>query len=163
MAGEVGVDRLEQLRPQCVALQQVAEVQDRALGTATFTVSASPVPTSPLTVSITVSQSGDFATVGSRMVTIGTSGSATLSVPTINDAKDEPNGSVTATIQSGNGYTIGTSAATVAVSDNDDPPRVIPTISIAGGSSVTEGGNVVFKLSASPQSGDFASAGSHTD
>ena len=30
-AGEVGVDRREQLPPQRVALQQVAEVQDRAL------------------------------------------------------------------------------------------------------------------------------------
>ena len=46
---------------------------------------------------------------------------------------DEADGSVTATVQSGSGYTIGTaSSATVAVADDDDapPPTAQPTISI---------------------------------
>ncbi|MXZ84460.1 MAG: hypothetical protein F4Z02_02235, partial [Acidimicrobiia bacterium] len=40
---------------------------------ASFTVSASPAPAQPLSVDVSVSQSGDFgATTGSRTVTVGT-------------------------------------------------------------------------------------------
>ena len=94
---------------------------------ASFTISASPAPSAALTVSVTVSQSGDFASVGPRGVTI-TSGSATLTVSTTNDSTDEPDGSVTATLVSGEGYTVSSSAgsATVAVADDDDPPPPPP-------------------------------------
>ena len=100
---------------------------------ATFTVTASPSPTAALTVNLTVSQSGSFgATTGADTVTIPTSGSATYTVSTTNDSTDEPDGSVTATLDTGTGYTVsGTnSAATVAVSDDDDPPAITPVISI---------------------------------
>ena len=102
---------------------------------ATFTVTATPAPTTALTVNLTVSQSGSFgATTGTDTVIIPTTGSATFTVSTTNDNTDEPNGSVTATLSTGTGYTIsGTNnAATVAVSDNDDPPPVnLPTVSIS--------------------------------
>ena len=146
---------------------------------ATFTVTASPNPTSVLTVNVTISQSGSFAaTTGADTVTIPTTGSATFTVSTTNDNTDEPNGSVTATVDTGTGYTVSSSngAATVAVADDDDPPPVIPEISVAAGSGVTEGSGATFTISAAPsptaalsvsvtisQSGDYgASTGERT-
>ena len=140
---------------------------------ATFTVTASPVPAADLDVTVTVSQSGDYATTGSQTVTIPTSGTYTLTVATTNDSADEPDGSVTATVDSGTGYTVSTSngAATVAVSDDD-----VPEISVAAGSGVTEGSAATFTVTATPapaadldvtvtvsQSGDYgATTGSQT-
>ena len=153
---------------------------------ASFTVTASPEPAADLDVTVSVSQSGDYgATTGLRTITIPASGSETFTVATTNDSADEADGSVTATVSSGTGYTVSTarSAATVAVSDDDDP---VPVVSIVGGSAVTEGGSATFTLSASPapaapltvnlavsQSGDFyvgtgpttvqiATSGTHT-
>ncbi len=120
---------------------------------ATFTVTATPAPTTALTVNLSVSQSGSFgATIGADTVTIPTTGSATYTVNTTNDSADEPNGSVTATLSTGTGYTVSGSnnAATVAVLDDDDPPAVTPTISIAAGSSITEGADASFTVTASP-------------
>ena len=139
---------------------------------ATFTVTATPAPAADLDVTIDVSQSGDFAQTGSRTVTISTTGSATFTVATTNDSADEPDGSVTATIDTGTGYTVSTSngAATVAVADDD-----VPEISIAAGAGVTEGSTATFTVTATPapaadldvtievsQSGDFAQTGSRT-
>ena len=142
-------------------------------GSATFTVTASPTPTTALTVNLTVSQNGNFgATTGTDTVIIPTTGSATFTVSTTNDSTDEPDGSVTATLSTGTGYTVSGSnnAATVAVSD-DDPPPATPTISIAAGSSITEGTDATFTVTASPaptspltvnltvsQSGNFGAA-----
>ncbi len=120
-------------------------------GSATFTVTASPAPAADLAVSVTVSQSGDYgATTGQRTVTVPTTGSVTLTVGTTDDDADETDGSVTATVNAGSGYTVSSSqgAATVAVSDNDDAPT--PVVSITGGSGVTEGGDAVFTVTASP-------------
>ena len=120
-------------------------------GDATFTVTASPAPASNLDVSVTVSQSGDYgATTGQRTVTIPTTGSVTLTVGTTDDSTDETDGSVTATVNAGSGYTVSSSqgAATVAVSDNDDAPT--PVVSVTAGSGVTEGGSATFTVTASP-------------
>ena len=97
-------------------------------GDATFTVTASPAPVSDLDVTVTISQNGDFANIGSRTVTISTTGSATFTVATTDDSTDEPDGSVTATLSTGTGYTVSSSSstATVAVSDNDDAPPPPP-------------------------------------
>ena len=145
---------------------------------ATFTVTASPTPTTALTVNLTVSQSGNFgATTGADTVTIPTTGSATFTVSTANDSTDEPDGSVTATLSSGTGYTVsGTSnVATVSVSDDDDPAPATPVISIAAGSGVTEGSDATFTVTASPapttalnisvtisQSGGYVTTGSRS-
>ena len=103
---------------------------------ASFTVSASPVPAAPLDVTLTVGQSGDFAAsgeTGSRTVTVPVTGSVDVEVATDDDGADEPDGSVTATLGTGTGYTVAAApdnAATVAVSDNDAAASG-PTISIA--------------------------------
>ncbi len=120
-------------------------------GDATFTVTASPAPASNLAVSVTVSQSGDYgAATGQRTVTVPTTGSVTLTVGTTDDTTDETDGSVTATVNAGSGYTVSSTqgAATVAVADNDDAPT--PVVSVTAGSGVTEGGDAVFTVTASP-------------
>ncbi|MCY3652440.1 MAG: PQQ-dependent sugar dehydrogenase [bacterium] len=122
-------------------------------GDASFTVSASPAPTAPLTVNVTVAQSGDFgAPTGTRTVTVGTGGNATVTVSTSDDDVDEPDGSVTATVKNGDGYTVSGSqgSATVNVADDDDPPLATPEVSVTAGSGITEGADASFTVSASP-------------
>ena len=92
--------------------------------TASFTLTATPAPQSPLTVEVTVTDSGTFAAsgqLGTKTVTIDTTGTATLDVTTDNDGTDEPDGALTATVQTGTGYApSGTHAsAAIAVHDND--------------------------------------------
>ena len=92
-------------------------------GNATFTLTASPAPAAALTVDVAVTESGGYATAGTRQVTVPTGGTATFTVATVDDGADEPDGSVTATVTAGSGYTVSSSqgTATVAVTDNDDP------------------------------------------
>ena len=67
---------------------------------ATFVIKADPAPTSALSVTVNVAGNGDFgATKGDRTVTIPTTGTYTLTIPTIDDLKREADGSITATIQ----------------------------------------------------------------
>ena len=144
-------------------------------GTASFTITASSVPSSPITVNVGVSESGDFGAGGASTITLS-GASASYSITTTDDTTDEPDGSVTATLQSGQGYTVSSSqgSATVAVSDDDLPPP-IPVVSIAGGSGITEGGTASFTITASPvptspitvnvgvsESGDFGAGGAST-
>ena len=92
---------------------------------AQFTITANPAPHAGLAVDVAITPSGDHGAVtGTRTVTIPASGTYTLTVATTDDSTDEPDGSVTATVNSGTGYTVSTTAgaATVAVSDDDDPP-----------------------------------------
>ncbi len=103
---------------------------------ATFTVTATPAPAAPLTVALTVGQSGDFAAAGetgAREVTVPTGGSAAFEVATADDSADEPDGSVGAALQSGTGYAVAdppADAATVAVSDDDVAATGVPTLSV---------------------------------
>ena len=142
---------------------------------ATFTVTATPAPSADLDVTVGVSQSGDYVTTGSRTVTITTSGSATFTVATTNDTTDEPDGSITATISSGTGYTVSSNAGAATVAVSDDDAATLPEISITGGSGVTEGTAASFTLTASPapaadldvtiavsQSGNYVTTGSRT-
>ena len=90
---------------------------------ASFTVRASPAPTSDLIVNVSVTQNGSYIDgIPDSSVTIpGGSGSAVLTVPTSNDSVAELPGSVTAAIQARAGvYTVGgSSQATVRIKDND--------------------------------------------
>ncbi len=87
-----------------------------------------------MTVNLAVSETGDFVASsdkGTQTVTIGTSGTATHTVPIVNDSTAESDGSVTVTIKSGNSYRLGsTTSATVTVSD-DDTPNNAPTVANA--------------------------------
>ncbi len=120
-------------------------------GTASFTITVNPAPTSPITVKVGVSQSGNFGvSTGTKTVTVS-GGTATYTVTTINDNADEPDGSVTATLQSGSGYTVSSSngAATVAVADDD----VTPEVNVTSAASGPEGQDVTFTLTANPAPG----------
>ena len=117
-------------------------------GSASFELTATPAPSAPLDVTVTIAASGDYGiTAGERTVTIPTTGSATLTLATTGDDVDEPNGSVTATVDAGTGYTVGAaSTGTVAIADDDLPP---PAVSIAAkAASITEGGDAAFTVTA---------------
>ena len=148
-------------------------------GDAVFTVTASPAPSQPLTVNLTVGQWGQWGvSTGSRTVTVPTSGSATVTVATSGDGVNEPDGSVSVTVDSGGSYAVSSieGTALVDVADADGPPPTAPQISVTAGPGVTEGGDAVFTVTASPapsqplavsvsvaQTGDFgASEGTRT-
>ena len=118
-------------------------------GTAAFTLTATPPPPADLTVTVGISATGDYGIAGeSRTVTIPPAGSFTLTLATTGDTTDEPDGSVTVTVADGAGYTVGSSASgSVAIRDDDEP---LPEVTIAAGDAVTEGGDAVFTLTASP-------------
>ena len=126
---------------------------------ASFTVTASPVPTSDRMVNLSVSEAAgsDFVASGdegSRTVTI-TSGSTseTFTVSTQGDIVDEPNGSVTVAVAAGTDYSVGTaSSATVTVNDDDATPGI--TLSLA--ETVEQGGMTVVKDLTTMSEGDAA-------
>ena len=122
-------------------------------GTAKFTLSASPRPAAPIVVNVNVTQNGEFAAdgeLGARTVTIGTNGRGQIEVETSSDTTDEDDGSISASLGSGQGYSVGSPAsAHVDVSDGGVPT---PRISIrAQSSSITEGGTATFELTANPR------------
>ncbi|MCY4134949.1 MAG: hypothetical protein OXG30_08555, partial [bacterium] len=137
---------------------------------ATFTITANPAPTAPLAVTITIAQTGDWgASTGAKTVTVPTGGTAQFSVATEDDGADEADGSVTATLKTGTGYTVSGArgSATVAVADDD-----VPEISVTAGTDITEGSSASFTITADPapaaplavsvavtQQGDYAAAG----
>ncbi len=98
-----------------------------------FTLTAVPAPASPLDVTLTVSQEGDHVAakdLGSRTVTVPVSGTVTVRVPTVDDEADELAGTVTAALETGSGYTLGTaSSLAVEVLDNDETAPPSPTVS----------------------------------
>ena len=120
---------------------------------ASFTLSASPRPAAPIAVKVAVTQKGEFASqgqLGERTVTIGTNGRGTLSVATDSDTRDEDDGFITASLVSGQAYTVGTPASDrVVVTDGGAPT---PRISVrALSSAIVEGGTARFELTASPR------------
>ena len=97
---------------------------------AVFTVSASPAPTANLTVKVAVTQSGNYINtnyVTTHNVVIAASTTIKqLVIPTINDANDEANGWVTASINTDSAYTRGSpSSVRININDNDvyTPPQ----------------------------------------
>ncbi len=119
---------------------------------AAFTLSANPLPAAPLDVTVTVAQSGDFAAsgeTGARTLTLPTSGSIDITVSTIDDSLDEPDGSVTATIDTGAGYTVADSpddSATVPITDNDVTVPSAPTLSVLDESVKEDAGLMYFTI-----------------
>ena len=94
---------------------------------ATFTVTLDlTAPAGGVTVRVGVTQSGSYIS-GSAPTTVVIAVGATtgtLMVRTTDDTTDEPAGSITATINAGTSYTVGTgNTARVTVNDNDEPNR----------------------------------------
>ena len=91
---------------------------------ATFTLTASPAPSAPVTVNVNVAEfrriAGDGQT-GLRKVTIGTNGTGRLTVTTVDDDMYSGYGtSISATVQAGDGYAVGRpSWGAVIVYDDD--------------------------------------------
>ena len=106
-------------------------------GEALFTITVDPEPDGGIMVAAEASAAGNFvaaADLGGRSVTLSASRpSATISVATIDDDADEPDGAVTLTLIPSSGiYTIGGPAsASVAVSDNDDPSLEVSESSLS--------------------------------
>ena len=125
-------------------------------GDASFTITASPVPAADLSVSVTITASGDYgANTGQRTVTVPATGSLTLTVGTTDDSADEADGSVTATVNAGDGYAVSATqeAATVSVSDDDDaPPVSTVTISIEDASASESASDLLFRVTLSEAS-----------
>ena len=86
---------------------------------------------------------------GARRVTIAAGATtAALAVATVDDGTDEPDGSVSATLASGAGYTVSTTAgaASVAVADNDASGALSMSIHDAEG---PEGSKIAFRVTLS--------------
>ena len=118
---------------------------------AKFTVTLSKAPAEDVTVNLTIMQDGNYVASGDlndQEVTVtGGSMSAEHSVDIDDDSEDEPNGTVTATLKAGTGYTVGApNSASVTVNDDD-----VPVASIASDrSAVTEGGRARFTVTLDP-------------
>ena len=125
-------------------------------GDAVFTVQATPAPKSDLEITLAIADdaASDFLAdgdEGSKTVTIAAgSDTATYTLATTDDSLDEANGEVSATLEAGTGYQVGSpSAATVAVADNDDDARAT-VVRITGGADITEGSDASFTLTGAP-------------
>ena len=127
-------------------------------GDAVFTVQASPAPTSDLEIALAIADDAvsDFlmdGEEGSKTVTIAAgSDTATYTLATTDNDLEEANGGVSATLEAGTGYRVGSpSTATVAVADNDgDDDARATVVRITGGADITEGGVARFTLTGAP-------------
>ncbi len=116
---------------------------------AVFTFNVSPVSTANLPVNVTPRQSGGFfhasaLNVTQRTISAGNT-SQSFRPSSINDAVDEPDGSVTLTVNIGSGYTVGNpSTTTIVVKDND--PTVVSLTRVDSGA-LNEGDQAEFTVS----------------
>ena len=104
-------------------------------GDAVFTLAAVPAPAVDLPVTVTVSETGSFIAsgeLGTRTVTIGAGGTADFTVATDDDGTDEVDGSVTATLNEGDGYEVGQPSSQTADILDDDEPAVACAATSAG-------------------------------
>ncbi len=110
------------------------------MGSASFTLTATPAPTDALTLMLNISGgSGFITTSGAQTVALnGGSRTVTYLIATQGDAVDEPNGTVTVTVGDGTGYEVGDpSVASVGVHDDD-----ATTVTLVGDpGNVAEGGS----------------------
>ena len=96
-----------------------------------FYLTADPPPASGFLVWLRLSdaEGADFlesSIEGHHLMRMPRSGSVAFTVPTVADSVDEPDGAVTATLDSGAEYEIGNpDSASVLVLDDDEPPAVI--------------------------------------
>ena len=105
---------------------------------ASFTVNLDKPALQALTVAVTVSETGAAVSGTSTSVVVGTGErSATLALSTANDSVVEADSTVTATLGSGDGYTVGTrDSAEVLVEDDD-----AATFAVSAGSATIQEGD----------------------
>ena len=123
---------------------------------ADFTVSRTGATTAALAVTLSISEDGDYIdgnVPSPRSFTIiADRSSFGFQINTVDDATDEPDGSITITILAGTGYTVDTSTtqATVTVEDNDepDPANNAPVITTTSPVSAAENQTAVATLTA---------------
>ena len=137
--------------------------------TVAYTVTRSGDLTGALSVTVTVSEAGGAVLAsgeaGARQVAFsGTAATAAVSVATEDDAVDEPDATVTATLTAAAGYTVGTDAsAAVTVADDEEL-----AVSVTGPASVAEGAAAPFTVtlaggtSAAPAAVSYTVAGTAT-
>ena len=119
-----------------------------------FTLSATPPPEAGATITVTVNvaEGGSVAAsgeTGGRQVTISsTSGMASFTVTTDDDAIYEPDGSITATVQAGAGYRPHNSNASAAVSVKDNDPALELS---TGHLRVSKGGSISYTIALATQ------------
>ena len=108
---------------------------------------------------LTVTQTGDYGvSTGTKTVEIPTSGTKSYAVATTGDNTDEPNGSVTVTLNAGSGYTVSSSqgTASVSVADDDDPPPppppARPTVTVHAASGAESDYEIRFRVTLSEAS-----------
>ena len=98
-----------------------------------FTLTATPPPGASLMVNFHIAFTGNYVTgvsAGPKDRVIGVGGAYTLTLLTTDDGVIEPDGSVTVTLATGTGYTLGNPAtASVTVTDNGLPPAQPPVAS----------------------------------
>ena len=112
-----------------------------------FLLTATPVPAEDLTINVTGTHSSDFIRsvdgLGPRQLPMKSGGATAFtyySPDTANDSVDEPDSSITLTIDAGDGYTVG-SPASLTIPVRDDDPTVV-SLARTGTGAVTEGGTV---------------------
>ena len=130
---------------------------------AVFMVTATGVTlTQELNVDVVVEQGAtdnfiDTAVTTPTIVIVKTSGTGELRVKTKADSVDEPNGTITASLQQGSSatYLLGSQTTeSITVRDNDDD-GTLPVITISGTTPIYEGDDATFTLQANPApSGD---------
>ena len=118
---------------------------------ARFTVTRGGAVGEPLTVTVAVTQRGRFM-AGAPPAQVrfdANARAASLVVATRDDAIDEPNGSVTATLGAVDGYVLAAAVATVRIRDNDASPAV----SIADARAAESAGQITFTVRLGAASG----------
>ncbi len=125
-AGNVSTRNVPNVTPsQVVPTVSIASNGNITAGArASFRLTASPAPSSAISVNLTVTQTGGVLTPGSASVTIAANATSQTWVSGLTSSNNS--GTVTVTLQPGTGYTPSTTAsartATVTVSGNDGPP-----------------------------------------
>ena len=126
------VDETPQVNPEVTISAGTTPVTE---GTdVTFTITASSAPRSALTVNVDVDVTyADHLTSGTppSTVTINANATtATLTVATEDDDVIEINGQVIAEVQTGTGYTVGSSSSARVVVENNDHPTPVASVEI---------------------------------
>ena len=119
---------------------------------AIFTLTANPAPASDLTVMVTVTGTGDFIDgAAPTMVTINAAATtATLTVPTTEDRIPEVDGTITATVDTGTGYTVDSTATNARASVTIEDAFTVVVTDLTASS--LGGGRVILRWAAGPVS-----------